>query len=70
MNDDDRERLARSAEARVQAQIQAERQRQAQQREGRARFATSRRYGLEQRYAAKSARMRLTAHHDQGRRTR
>ncbi|QMU78893.1 hypothetical protein GXW83_27510 [Streptacidiphilus sp. PB12-B1b] len=63
MDDEDRKRLARSAEARVQALVEAARRRAELQRQGRDEFAASRTAGLRARYSAKQARNRLTARH-------
>jgi len=66
MTDEDAERLARSAKERIEAQVQAAKRRMELQRDTRAEFAANRTAGLRSRYAAKQARMRLAARHQDG----
>jgi len=63
MTDEDRERLARSAEDRIKDRIEAARRRAELQRQGRDEFAASRTAGLRARYSAKQARSRLAQRH-------
>ena len=59
------ERLRRSADARIAEQIEAGRRRTAEQQTTRATFTARRRIGVDSRNAARAARLRLTAAHQQ-----
>jgi len=63
MTDEDKERLARSAEERIEQQVAAARRRAELQQQGRDEFAASRTAGLRARHAAKIARNRLAHRH-------
>jgi hypothetical protein len=63
LNDEDKERLARSADERIKASIEAARRRAELQRQTRAEFSASRAAGLRARHAAKIARNRLALRH-------
>lgn len=65
VTEDEKQRLAASAEARIAEQVQAARERADRQAATRNLFAERRRAGVNRRNAARAARLRLTAQHQQ-----